>query len=312
MAVTCDEVEELAGALALGAALPEEVAAVREHLTTCPTGHPALARLIATAALLAEAAEPVEPPPRLRERILAAARADPGAPVGVGTGAAAAGTAVPTAAIAAGAPGDVPEEAGATPALPPRPAAAPARPADRVVLRPGRAWPAWLAAAAVLVLAAGLGVWNISLRRELRDRERELAADRASLAALAGGGEIVAFTVSPQLAGARGALLRPAQGLPVVVFSGLSRPPEGWVYQLWAMHADYVRDLGTFLPTDDGRAIITLSDLAGAGAVAVTLEQGRVAQPTGAPVLIAPLTGFQRPLDGPSVDAPVPFLAAGA
>src|SRR5439155_16985351 len=77
-AVTCDEIEELAGALALGAALPEEVAAARTHLATCATGHPAVHELAATAALLAEAAEPVEPPARLRERILAAARADLG------------------------------------------------------------------------------------------------------------------------------------------------------------------------------------------------------------------------------------------
>lgn len=268
--VRCEEVDELAGALALGAALPEEVAAVRAHLAACTSDHPELGRLAATAALLAEAAEPVEPPPRLREHILAAARVDrEGSEVAD--------------------PASEPEEAGA--------AGGPRRAADAIMPLPGRgatrrAWalPGWLAAAAVFAVAVGLGAWNVSLQRDLRDRDDELAAQQQALASLARGGQVVAFNVAPQLAGARGAVLRPAQGQPVVVLEGLRRPEGGAVYQLWAMQGGRPVDLGVFLPDEDGLSVIPLPDLTGAEAVAVTVEPRRVPQPTADPVLVAPFS----------------------
>ena len=184
----CEEIDELAGALALGAALPDEVEAVRGHLADCPSAHATLRRLTATAMLLAEAVDDVEPPPHLRDRILAAARADftaedpntaPAPPSGLPE------LRPPPAATNSGRPRPpastdrpvslrpreqpVATEPPAETAVPPRvepPARLPAR----------RSWslPAWLAAAAVLVLAVGLGAWDFRLERELRDRDREL------------------------------------------------------------------------------------------------------------------------------------------
>jgi anti-sigma-K factor RskA len=78
----CQEIDELAGAIALGALPPEEVARVREHLTWCES-HPHLAELIAVGAALLWAAPEMEPPSRLRGRIIAAARAEPRRPKGM-------------------------------------------------------------------------------------------------------------------------------------------------------------------------------------------------------------------------------------
>ena len=82
--MTCDDIDELAGAIALDAIPEEEWPAIEEHLATCRRGHPQIRDLRSVATLLLEAAPPVEPPAALRGRILAAARAeagDSGAPI---------------------------------------------------------------------------------------------------------------------------------------------------------------------------------------------------------------------------------------
>jgi|DewCreStandDraft_2_1066082.scaffolds.fasta_scaffold00117_90 anti-sigma-K factor RskA len=69
----CSEIEELAGAFALGALPPDQMQQVRQHLQTC-LAHPDLAELQQAASALLWAAPEMEPPPALRRRILAAAR----------------------------------------------------------------------------------------------------------------------------------------------------------------------------------------------------------------------------------------------
>ena len=169
------------------------------------------------------------------------------------------------------------------------PAAAEAPRSAPVPLRRARSWFGWLAAAAVFLIALGLCAWNIQLQRSLDDRREELAAQDQALAALARGGQPVAFNVSPQLAGARGAVVRPAQGRPVAVLEGLRRPEGGRLYQLWAVRAGQAIDMGTFLPDDGGVSVIPLDDLTGVDAVAVTVERRREQQPTSEPVLRAAL-----------------------
>lgn len=260
--ITCQELETLAGALALGAALPHEVAAAREHLASCPRPHRSVRELVATAWLLAEAVEPVEPPAGLRERILAAARAAGPAPL----------------------------------------------PGVERPLRPGavhgwrglsvpRPRPVWLAAAAVLMLALGVAVWNVQLRRTLDRREAQLTTQQRVVDAVARGARVVPFTVAPGLGGARGAVIWEAGQPPIVVFEGLPPPPAGHVYQLWAIRAGRPEDIGmVFQPGADGRFLGAMPNLPAMEAVAVTVEAGRVPQPTGPPLLIAELTtGAGRP-----------------
>lgn len=252
--MTCEELEELAGALALGAALPHEMAAAREHLAICPRAHRSVRELAATAVLLAEAVEPLEPPAELRERILAAAR----------------GMAGPALLSSPGRAPRVPEVRGASWAV--------AR----------RVRPAWLAAAAVLLLALGLLAWNVQLQRALDRREAQLAVQQRVLDAVARGARVVPFTAAPGLGGAHGAVVWEDGQPPVVVFERLPPPPAGRIYQLWAIRAGRPEDMGmVFRPDADGRFFTVLPDLSEVDAVAVTVEPGHVSHPTGPPVLTA-------------------------
>jgi anti-sigma-K factor RskA len=80
--MNCDEVNEAAGAYALGALPPEELREVEAHLQECNL-HEEFASLRATATLLAFAPAEREPPPALRSRIMAAVASDghPSAPI---------------------------------------------------------------------------------------------------------------------------------------------------------------------------------------------------------------------------------------
>jgi anti-sigma-K factor RskA len=74
--MNCEEVEELAGAYALGALPGDERAAVAAHLESC-NKHPEMAELQAAAASLALAAPEIDPAPALRSRLMEAIRAEP-------------------------------------------------------------------------------------------------------------------------------------------------------------------------------------------------------------------------------------------
>ncbi|MEO8456692.1 MAG: anti-sigma factor [Chloroflexota bacterium] len=73
--MNCDEIEELAGAYALGALPDDERAAVSAHLETCDK-HPEMAGLLATAASLALAVDEVEPPAALKSRLMGIVEAE--------------------------------------------------------------------------------------------------------------------------------------------------------------------------------------------------------------------------------------------
>ncbi len=258
--MTCEELEELAGALALGAALPEEVAAAHEHLTTCSRSHRSVRRLVVTAALLAQAVEPVEPPVALRQRILAAARADTG------------GSLVT-----------------ATERRPQEPWSGSRRQAVDRLRHLKR-----LAVAAVLLLALGLAVWSALLQRTLDRRDAQLTAQQRVIDAIARGARVVPFRAVPELGETRGAVVWEAGQQPLVILEGLPPPPSGHVYQFWAIRGGQPEDLGVFQPGEHGRVITALPDLPGMEAVAITVEPGHMPRPTTAPVLTAQLS----PRDG--------------
>ncbi|MEX1169466.1 MAG: zf-HC2 domain-containing protein, partial [Chloroflexota bacterium] len=74
--LTCDEVREMASAFVIGALETDEAAAVRAHLAAHLDGHPEVADLGAVIPAFAELVPFVEPPERLKGRIMAAAAAD--------------------------------------------------------------------------------------------------------------------------------------------------------------------------------------------------------------------------------------------
>jgi hypothetical protein len=219
----------------------------------------------------------MEPPVGLRDRILAAARAE--------ATASAPGTDTDTAPFRiVGAP--MPD-AGAVSATP------------AIIRRTDRAWwarPSWLAAAAAAVLVALLAAWN--LRIELDDTEERLASTQRqadlqsqALAAVAGRGQMIRFASS--LPGASGTVLRPEEGQATLVVDGLPLTPDK-TYQVWAIRGDQPVSLGVFNPDDSGVKVFGIDhDLQDVDAVAITLEPAPSGSPlpTASPVLVAALRG---------------------
>ena len=139
------EARDLLGAFALGAVDAEEAATVREHLATCAECQAEIAELWAMVDVLRNTVEPLDPPPALRDRIAAAIMAErPSSP--------------PTSAT------PLPAAFGLTPTI---------APVERVPdpIRPPTFWSRatpWMAAAAILLLlSAGLLVWNLQLRERI-------------------------------------------------------------------------------------------------------------------------------------------------
>jgi anti-sigma-K factor RskA len=156
-----------------------------------------------------------------------------------------------------------------------------------------RGWwrqPAWYAAAAALVLAVGLAVWNVSLRRDLDQRDTELSAQARTLTDVAAG-KVVAFTVTEPNSGMSGVVVRPPNGPATLVLHGLNAPPDK-TFQVWALEGNRPVSLGVFTPDASGFKVVTLdNDLHNVDAVAITLEpspRGSLA-PTSAPLLVAPV-----------------------
>lgn len=303
--MNCDELEDLAGALALGAVLPAEDITARQHIATCNRDHSSVRTLAATAQLLALAAPPVEPPARLRHAILAAIQAEPATarrpPAESAGGGTPAGTASAITLPAAGRRA-VPVESSSIerplslrprpdePALPPP--VSPPPPITRIdaTTRQRRALPGWLAAAAALLVVAGLGAWNLRLQNQLNQRDDRLARQQRTIDAIAGGDSVAFLPNGPQLLGARASVILPAEGPPLAVFERLAPPRDGGVYQLWVIRGGQPQDLGLITPDAGGRTVITLPEVRGADVIAVTIEPRHVAQPTGPQVLVAPIT----------------------
>jgi anti-sigma-K factor RskA len=144
---TCQDVDELAGALAIGAVDADEARAAREHLATCPEPHAELRSLIGADAVLAAGLEPIEPSAGLRDRLMRSAEAAPRRE-----------------SVAAAERGEPPRRRGWLDWLSPQ------------VARP-------LALAAVAAFIA-VGIWGVMLSGQLADRDRAL---RDVAAALSGG-----------------------------------------------------------------------------------------------------------------------------
>jgi anti-sigma-K factor RskA len=265
--LACHDVDELAGALALGAVDGDEARAAREHLETCPAPHAELRSLLGADAVLAAGLEPIQPSPALRDRLMHSV---------------------------ASVPRGEPAAAAAGPAAPREPVAERLPSAER---QPGaerrRGWLDWLSpqiarplALAAVVAVIAVGAWGVSLSSQLGERDRALRAVADAIA----GGE-VAFRVAGD-AGRGYVVDTPGSGAAFVV-ADLDSLAADRLYELWLIGPDGAPvDVGTFRPGDDAVTVVPVErDLAGYQTFAVTVESERVDAPTTDPVMAGAIEG---------------------
>ena len=140
--ISCEQVDELAGAYALGAVDADEDRSMTEHLATCDQPHVEARDLIGAGAALTASADDVDPSPGLRDRLMTTVS-------------------------------ETPQEH--------RPQAVAATTPVAADSEPRRPWwqlrPVALGIAAVaLLLVIGLGAWGLNLTAQLAEREDALRA----------------------------------------------------------------------------------------------------------------------------------------
>jgi negative regulator of sigma E activity len=242
---------DLLGAFALGAVDAEEAATVRAHLATCAECQAEMAELWLAVDSLPGMIEPIEPPPALRDRIAAAIRAE------------------------AASPAPVPSALSAPPAREPAPAV------PEPIRKPASFWSRatpWAAAAAVLLLlAAGLLVWNLRLREQIQEATAPVA-------------ETIALAPTDAAPGARGEVTyRPQDRLFLLDVRDLPPLKPDQVYEVWLIGANGPKPAGTFDRPTDQHAIVADRDLY--NTLAITAEPGPLGTeaPTGEIVATASL-----------------------
>ncbi len=270
-----DELEAALAAHALGALPEPDAQAVERHVATCPACRTQARELVATVALLPAACEPAEPTPALRDRVLAAARAaiapDP-ALLARTDGAQLASTAEPTVWRIADPP-DLAPQTGTD--SPPGAAPPPAR-------RPAIAWRPWLLTAAAVLLAVGVGLSNVLLRQDLRERDAVLAVYESAMRSWPLEGDAAPL-------GARATLVQPrAGGSPVLIVQTLPELPATRAYQVWMIRDGQPASAAVLPRGGEAPRLVELGQpLAGAQTVALTEEPaGGSPAPTG-PILLA-------------------------
>jgi anti-sigma-K factor RskA len=242
---------ELLGAFALGAVDAEEAASVRAHLATCAECQAEMAELWIAVDSLPNTVEPMEPPPALRGRIAAAIAAEAASP-------------------APAPPAPAPE---------PVPTVAPAPPAPEPIRKPASFWSRatpWAAAAAILLLlSAGLLVWNLRLREQL---------------ATAPVAETIALAPTDAAPEARGEVTYiPQDDLFILDVRDLPPLEPDQVYEVWLIGANGPEPAGVFDQPTDQHAIVADRDRY--DTLAITAEPGPLGTeaPTGEIVATAPL-----------------------
>jgi anti-sigma-K factor RskA len=285
-----DEVQAALAAEALGALDGPESDAVRAHLEGCEECRRELASLRETAASLAFSvpSAPMDPArsARLRARLVARAAA------GRGDGADAAVAVVPAPIGVSPLAADAPEDA------------------TRGVIpiaraRPRSALPAWLAAAAAVVLLIGVGVYAARLRGRyaaLREQYaavdgertrlvRGLARRDSTLAALSGPGvKVIDLASTGQRAPSGRMFWNPATARWTFFAHSLPALRPNRDYQLWLITPAGPVSAGVFKPTPDGNGSIEATyplPRDQLKAIAVTEEpEGGLPAPSGQPLIV--------------------------
>jgi len=250
MRLVSRRVHELSGAYALDALDDAERQRFERHLRRCPACDEDVRRMTSTATALAMAVS-AEPPPGLKQRVLAAAAA--------------------------------------TPQLPPLPSAAAAkRRRGRHVTR--SAWFPRLAlgvAAVGVAAAVVLAVVTVSTQ----DRLNTVQAQNQAIAAVLAAPDAQIATGTSSTGGTATVVLSYAQQKMIFTSSGLPRLPNAKVYELWLLSTGSAVPAGLLPQPSDGKtAPVLASGLTSADKVGVTVEPaGGTGSPTTTPILVMTL-----------------------
>ena len=225
---------DLLGAYALGAVDAQEAAHMRAFLEHDPDAEAELAELLAAVSVLPELADPMMPPPGLRDRISAAALADLPAP--------------PLAFVPPVAATPVPVAAAQLPANVVRP-----KPA---FWQRASVWAT--AAAALLLISIGLLYWNMQLRNEISTTPPV---------------ETLALSTTEMAPDAHGEVkYMPQEGLIMLDVRDLPPLPEGYVYEVWLIGEGDPVPAGVFAHSTAQHAIV--ADRSQFTTIAITMEPG--------------------------------------
>jgi anti-sigma-K factor RskA len=260
--MTCDDVRDHAAGFVLDALEPDEMAAVREHLATCPEAHAEIADLAASLPVLAASVPVVEPPARLGARIRAAAEAD--------------------LATRAGSVAPGPEPA------PSRPVVVAAAPASVGTPRGSSAGSWALRIAAVLAIAV-LGGWNLLLQQQLSSAQAYEQSVAEVIAAAGQPGSLTAVLTADG-GGPSGLAAISATGEVTLAMQALPATAGQQVYEAWVIGGDGVPvPLGSFQVGSAGTASFSAdSPLVEPGVVlALTREPGPGATTPTLPIVAA-------------------------
>jgi hypothetical protein len=257
--VTHDEANDLAGLYVLDALLPDERAAVDDHLASCPLAHPDFAELGSVVPALASSAEPVGAPAALKRRVREAYVADRRQLDG-----------------------------SASPSLPVAPAVrrAPAR-------QPVSGWLGWAVAAAAVLVLAVVSVWAVGVRSAAdRANERASQLNQAIAAMTQQGSQVALLHGSGQAAAVGGFVAIPPDGSGWMVMTDVPAAPSGTTYQAWYIANGTPVSAGLMSADKDGRVIASgIRPVPGTSVVAVTIEPaGGSQQPTSAPIIVGTLS----------------------
>jgi anti-sigma factor RsiW len=262
--VTHDEAVQLAAPYVLGALEPEEEAAVREHLRTCPESHAEFEELGSVVPALAEAVEAVEPPAALKSRILAAAAAERlGSPVA------------------------------AAPVPAPAPAAAEA-PIPIDSRRRGPSPVSWFLVAAAGIAVVALVAVNLLTLGRLNASEQFARDVAAVLETGSQPGALTAVLAPAETGGPRGLAAVGPDGTVTMAIQDLTPTTGDEVYQGWAIVGDAAPvPLGGFTVGDGGTGRLDGTGVAAEPGMtlALTREPRPGAQTPTLPILTAGVAG---------------------
>ncbi|MFF3290052.1 anti-sigma factor domain-containing protein [Streptomyces sp. NPDC003023] len=158
--------------------------------------------------------------------------------------------------------------------------------------RPGRALSRFALAASVAAAAAfgGVAVWQHQEAQDARDTAQRSERQAEELASVIAAPD--AKVTSGRLPEGATATVIVSRSRDKAAFlaSGMPRPPEGKVYQLWFADGDVMRSAGLMDPSDTTEALLMEGPVDGASGMGITVEPaGGSAQPTSDPLTLMKL-----------------------